>query len=349
MPLALKLLLVAIWTALAFCLALTSFIIIYRAVSRIVNARFARRRMVYQGVVDILLEGGAVPADVLRLKEKGDALVLEGMLLELLVFLRGPLQEAVTRAAEDSGLVDLRLQGLARRSPHLRAEAMEKLGLLRSRKAVPALLARLPVEAPAIRHVVIRALGRIAAPEALDALLDEVAGADAEGLKVVNQALVGYDVECVPALLKRLENPCKNAERQIAILGQIRSLDALPTLAAILGSAATPHMRAAAAEALGSIAHPDSAPALIGALTDSMREVRVQAAWALGRIGDPQATPHLAAALEDRYSWVRIRAAEALAKLGEPGLAVLRRRMESADPELRTLAREMLDLAGERR
>jgi len=349
MPIALKIIVVAIWVELAICLALTAFIIVYRAVSRLVGARYARRRELYQGALDLLLEGRAVPADAIRLKEKGDAIVLEGMLLELLVFLRGPLQEAVTRAAEDSGLVDLRLEGLARRSPHHRAEAMEKLGLLRSRKAVPALLGRLSVETPAIRHVAIRALGRIAAPEALDVLLDEVEGADEAGLKVVNQAIVGYDTDCVPAILRRLEKPHKHAEREVSILGQLRALDAMSRLIAILGSSATPHMRAAAATALGSIAHPDSVPALLGALGDPMREIRVQAAWALGRIGDPSAAAQLDAALDDRYSWVRTRAAEALAKLGEPGLALLHRRADGVDPELRTLAGEMLDLAGERR
>lgn len=349
MPAALRFLLVAIWAALAVCLSLTAFIIIYRAVSRLVNSRLSGRRALYQGAVDRLLEGQVVPADDIRLKERGDAAVLEGMLLELLVFLRGPLQEVVTRAAEDAGLVDLRLKGLSRRSPHLRAEAMEKLGLLRSRKAVPALLERLSVEVPAIRHVAIRALGRIAAPEALEVLLDEVEGADEAGLKVVNQAIVGYGGESVPAILNRLARPHKHAEREVAILGQLRALDAVPRLLEMLEDAATPHMRAAAAAALGSIAHPDAVPALLRALADPMREVRVHAAWALGRIGDPSAVELLDAALDDRYGWVRIRAAEALGKLGGAGLAVLRRRAEEVDAELRTLAIEMLDMAGERR
>lgn len=344
MPGAMWWVLVGIWAALACCLALTAFIVVYRGASRFLSSGFQRRRALYQEAVDRLLAGQDVAPDDIRLRRDSDAPVLEAMLLQLLVFLRGPLQESVTRAAENAGLVDLRLKNLSRSSRHARAEAMEKLGLLRSRRAVPALLERLAVEPPEIRHVAIRALGRIAAPEALEALLDEVEGADAAGLKVVNQAIVSYGGECVPAILRRLERPHKHAEREVSILGQLRALDAAPRLREILEGAGTPHMRAAAAGALGAIADPDAYPALAAALSDPMREVRVQAAWALGRIGDPKACEALDRLLDDHYGWVRIRAGEALARLGEPGRAVLRRRAGGPEGEARVIAREMLGL-----
>lgn len=349
MPAALDVLLIAIWAGLAAFLALTAFIIAYRGVGRLMRSRLWRRRDLYQGAVDRLLAGLPVDAEEVRLLRPGDAPVLEGMLLPPLAFLRGPLQEAVTRAAEDAGLVDLRLAALSRRGPHARAEAMEKLGRLRSRKAVPALIARLALEEPAIRHVAIRALGRIGAPEALEPLLDEVEGADEAGLKVVTQAVVGYGADCVPAVLRRLERPGKHAEREVAILGRLRALEALPRLIELASAGTTPHLRAAAAAALGAAAHPDAVEVLLAALADPMREVRVQAAWALGRVGDPRAVAPLDAALGDAYGWVRIRAAESLSKLGAPGVRALRLRASAPDEELRTLAREMLDLAGERR
>ena len=207
MPLIFKLLLVAIWVLLALCLTLTAAIVVYRAAAHFLQSRLQRRRALYQQAVNGLLDGRPVQASELWLRRRGDAIVLEEMLVQLLSFIRGPLQEGITRAAEDAGLVDLRLQALSQRAPHRRAEAMERLGLLRSKKAVPALIERLAVEPPAIRLVAIRALGRIHAPEALEALLDELEGADEAALRVLNQALAGYGAECVPALMKRLDRP----------------------------------------------------------------------------------------------------------------------------------------------
>jgi hypothetical protein len=349
MPSALNGLVESIWAALGLFLALTAVIIASRAAGRLRQSRLWRRRSLYQQVDERLLSGEPVPAADLRLRRPGDAVVLEGMLLPLLVFLRGPLQAAVTRAAEDAGLVDLRLRDLSRRGAHARAEAMEKLGRLRSTKAVAPLVESLSRESPAIRHVAVRALGRIAAPEALEPLLDELERADEAGLKVVTQAVVGYGWGCVPALLRRLERPGAHAEREVSILGRLRAQEAVPRLIELLDAAPTPHLRAAAAAALGATAHPDGLPALLRALSDPMREVRAQAAWALGRVGDPRAVEPLDAALGDGYLWVRLRAAESLAALGEGGLAALRRRAAGPGSEVRTLAREILDVAGEPR
>lgn len=349
MPFELEVLVVSIWAALGLFIALTALIIVFRAADRFYQARLWRRRALYQAVVDRLFSGVPVPASDLRLIRPGDAVVLEGMLLPLLVFLRGPLQEAVTRAAEDAGLVDLRLRDLSRRGAHARAEAMETLGRLRSTKAVAPLIESLSREAPAIRHVAVRALGRIAAPEALEPLLGELGRADEAGLKVVTQAVVGYGWGCVPAILRRLERPGDHAEREVSILGRLRAQEAVPRLIELLDAAPTPHLRAASAAALGATAHPDAVPALLRALGDPMREVRAQAAWALGRVGDPLAVEALDAALDDGYLWVRLRAAESLAALGEAGLAALRRRAAGPGSEVRTLAREILDVAGDPR
>ena len=151
----------------------------------------------------------------------------------------------------------------------------------------------------------------------------------------------------VPELLKPI--PGKQLERVIALVGQLRALEAVPRLIELLPAPATPQVRAAAAAALGATAHPDAVPALLQALADPMREVRVQAAWALGRIGDPRAVGPLDAVLDDSYGWARIRAAESLARLGGPGVAALRRRAGGPETEARTLARETLDIVGEAR
>ena len=169
------------------------------------------------------------------------------------------------------------------------------------------------------------------------------------GARVHGQMKLALLLEAPESELERRRVDRVDVQREVAILGRLRALEALPRLIELASAGTTPHLRAAAAAALGAAAHPDAVEVLLAALADPMREVRVQAAWALGRVGDPRAVAPLDAALGDAYGWVRIRAAESLSKLGEPGVRALRLRASAPDEELRTLAREMLDLAGERR
>jgi hypothetical protein len=73
-----------------------------------------------------------------------------------------------------------------------------------------------------------------------------------------------------------------------------------------------------AAMALGSIAAPEAAEALVAALRDESQSVRARAAEALGEVGGSTAAAGLTSALDDPESDVREAAAKALETLKEP-------------------------------
>jgi len=347
LPLILKWAVLGVWAlsllvgGLLGLLALTR---LWRAVS---HAYLLRRRAFFFPAIEALVmeEDGGL-AERLRPGRWGDAAIVEEMLVELFAMVEGPLRERVSRLGEEIGLVHRHLKRLVSPRSHARAEAMERLGLLRSRRAVPSLLAALESEAPGLRVVAARALGRIQDPTALPGLLKALSGLPGSLGNPVAQALGSFGEKAVPSLLAEMESRETLRARVAMILGEVRSLSALPALAALLAQDRDPQVRAACAAALGQIAHPDAVPPLLEGLRDPFREVRAQSAWALGRMDDPSACPRLEEALlKDSYWWVRVRAAEALARLAE-GRALLERHKEAPDPILRSLAREMLFLAG---
>ena len=78
-------------------------------------------------------------------------------------------------------------------------------------------------------------------------------------------------------------------------------------------------VRRRSAVAIGRARLSEGLPALVGALSDPLMEVRESAAFGLGLIGDPAATEPLVEALRDVSPIVQGRAARALAALGANG------------------------------
>lgn len=148
-----------------------------------------------------------------------------------------------------------------------RADAIELLGRIRDRRAVPTVLA---VDDPELAHVRITALGRLRGPEAQQAVLAVLAGAD-EPLKF-------------PALISLIEWPDPDG---------------------VLAPAATPFLRSehaglreAAALFCGKHHLGDRTDDLIGLLTDPDGTVRQAAAKALMQIGSQAATSAVDSAIE---------------------------------------------------
>ena len=342
-------LLAGIWICLALVFGALAFLVMFK-ISRGQVARYWNwRRAAYARALDQFISEQPGAAAALKPRLWGDADVVEELLIEIFFCVTGALKESVSQTAAEIGLVERRIRQLRSRSLHVRAVAAEKLGLLGSGKAAGALAAALPLEPYGVQIVIIRALGRIHSPEGLPVLLT-VLGAEKGLLSTsVVQALLSYGEEAVPAVQSLAAKPGPGRAEAIGILGQMRALEALPTLIAAFASEKDPAVRAAAAKALGSMAHPDGVPVLRTALKDGFREVRVQAAWALGCAGDPSVCADLEAAMDDHYWWVRVRAAEALARLGPLGVERLARLAGGADVPKRQLANEMLSTPGGRR
>ncbi|MGV9849864.1 HEAT repeat domain-containing protein [Streptomyces sp. NPDC003442] len=132
--------------------------------------------------------------------------------------------------------------------------AVDALGRLRERRAVPALIGLLKsgeLENPGQEETVLRALGSIGGPEAVHVLLDTLGKGSPRG--VVLQALANLrDPVTVPALLVALWGllPLRGTEA-VGVLGELRDPRTAPALLYLVDSdGSPPALRRAALEAL---------------------------------------------------------------------------------------------------
>jgi HEAT repeat protein len=104
--------------------------------------------------------------------------------------------------------------------------------------------------------------------------------------------------------------------------------------------------RAAAAHSLGDMGSTAAVGALIGALSDPVRDVRAAAARSLGRIASPIAVPELVRALTARQVPAAV-GAQALLAIGAEAVPALRRLTGDDDPVLVANAVELVALIGD--
>lgn len=108
-----------------------------------------------------------------------------------------------------------------------------------------------------------------------------------------------------------------------------------------------PQVRLTAAQALGKIASPDTAPALLRSLHDADPAVRAMSAWALGNLGEDvldRAGLELAERLDDPSPLVKRVAAQALGAVGgtQAIVELLTERLAHGDVETRRAAVQAL-------
>ncbi|HEY7502316.1 MAG TPA: HEAT repeat domain-containing protein [Vicinamibacterales bacterium] len=189
--------------------------------------------------------------------------------------------------------------------------AVGVLGLLRSARAEPVLVARLVGDKP--EQV------RAAAAIALSSL--DIPAAPAQTRE--------------SALMKALANDPSSSVRESAAfaLGRLKANGATPALVSLLQSGnADARLRAAAAGALGEIGLKDALPALVGSLDDDSAHVRQAAAEALGKVGDRSALPRLRELQDqDKDNYVRVAAANAIRTLSNVG-ETIDEDLASSDP-----------------
>ncbi|SDZ83739.1 HEAT repeat [Haloplanus vescus] len=153
----------------------------------------------------------------------------------------------------------------------------------------------------AVRGAAIDALDRIG-PEAIERLVAEMAGVDADGADWVRAEAF---VETLSADRPELRMAAANALRQLG------DASALPTLVETLDDP-NPRVRARAARACGAIGDERASDALANRLTDPVGDVRREAADALAAIGTDRALSPLLDAVEDDNQEVRYAAVMAL-------------------------------------
>jgi HEAT repeat protein len=209
--------------------------------------------------------------------------VLAELLAGYAQLLRGPARERITAYFEEEGAVERQFAWLASKRPLDRAAAAHRLGIMRSRRAVGALVAALDDPDRTVRIAVAASLGRLGAPEAAEALLGTLARGTTPAL-LTRWAILQAGPAVTDSLRTQLGGP-------------------------------EPEERAGAVQLLGLLGSPADAEGLVERLRDSSALVREQAALALGRLGGPQSLAPLRAAIRDRIPAVRAAAAVALGRL----------------------------------
>ncbi|MBI4712415.1 MAG: HEAT repeat domain-containing protein [Planctomycetes bacterium] len=163
----------------------------------------------------------------------------------------------------------------------------------------------------AVRNRIIQALGRIASPLAVPHLLT----------------------------LLNWETPQETVLLVIEALGKIKSGDALPKLHEYLNAPETQKNETvcrAIIDVLGDFKDISSNEVIVKFLDDRRQKCRWSAANSLGKIGTPETAPHLVKLLQDEFADIRQVAVEALGNLGNKAVIADLARVLTADKDSRT-------------
>lgn len=330
----------------AFLGGLTLLIVVNKAIREAGEALARRRRGIleprifeYAGAT----AGRAIQSYLPQPLRRGDRRLAGTILLELARVVKGETRDRVTAAFEALGAVQEAIRSLRSRRWWKRAEAAERIGLMRSQAAVEPLIGLMGDEVGEVRMRAARALGLIRGTTSVRTLVQALADPSRWSAIRVAEILISVGAEAVDELMRAWNNLPRHARiSALDVLGRIRSLKARDLMTRSL-SDADADIRARAAHGLGLIGDPDAAGALMKALRDPNWPVRAMAAKALGRLGDAAAIPALSEALKDREWWVRANAGEALRLLGPAGVEALVRMLDADDTYARHQAIAQLE------
>ena len=306
------------------------------------------------------LERGRVPYDAVlqALETCGDQralLPITNLLQEADEDLRMRAMVALRSVIVDDRAADSLVALLDDKQQEIRVLAVEYLGLMRARSAVPKLVELARPGAPLrLRRAAVDALGEIADPRASETLLRILQQGPSELRHSAANALIYIDSPTVAdQLLDMARDDTANyrAHALRALAGILRerhhpkarkymlelassgarelSLNAIDGLGAMGDKAATPaliellksdsHRQRAAATALGNLADARAVEPLLTALRSRDDRVSSAAAWALGKLGDRRALKPLRKASKRRGWATTINASAALALMATAG------------------------------
>jgi HEAT repeat protein len=258
--------------------------------------------------------------------------------IAMLAKVRGEARDALAALFQLRGATEQAMADLDRRGTVRRARAAELLGSLRQPQAVPVLADLLGDRHWEVRHVAIRALGRIGDASVVTPLLNTLIGDHPAPAHLVAHALAQLDPGATPELLRGLDHPDERVRAAALDTLRLRGAQGAEERGIrVLSADGSTEVRTRAAAMLGRVGTGPAVEALIVATGPGQAEpVRVAAARALGELGHPEAVPALVTRLDDPVHLVAQQAGAALARLGGPGLDALRERANAgADPAAR--------------
>lgn len=260
-----------------------------------------------------------------------DKRIVEMILLDHALIVKGSAKERLTKAFEDLGFIDKYLRGLKSARWWKRADSAENLGIAASKRTILPLAEKITDPNLEVRVRAAKALGNMKGVAAVKPLIQALSEPNrwstiriADILSNMGKKVVDELIQCFP------ECPIHAKVAAVDIMGRIKSLDTVPFLINRL-SHTNKDIRARAAHALGMIGDPSSSKNLLDALSDKEWPVRAMAAKALGQIKSPEAIDALCKALGDPQWWIRANAAEALKNMGDKGIHALIEMLDSSD------------------
>ncbi len=254
--------------------------------------------------------------------------VVEEALLEQMGFVEPRLYPRLYVAFEKLGYVDWYLRSLKSPKVWKRAQAAERLGIIRCRKAVPVLIEALGDEARDVRNMAVYALGLIGDERGLHAimgcLLACLGHIEEVSVRIVKSALLSYGRPALKVLRRGLKSSNWRVRAvTVEILGSMEDPAVVDELTLALFDR-EPDVRAKAARGLGKKRGRSAITDLMILTEDPFWVVRLQCARALGLIYAPQAIEKLKQRLFDTNWQVRRAAAESLGLMKEHSLGALR-------------------------
>lgn len=339
-----RLLLWVVLTLFAVVLLLFAFLQVQRAVASLIAAHAARRRAVLSPLVHAALDDPAAAARLSDALRRGDRPILRDLLLHLALDLRGEEGEAIAPLYRDMGFLEPELARLQGRNARSRAAAAADLGALRIRQALPALRRALEDRDTHVRIAAVRAVGELGDRADLAELVQRLGDRSSVVAGRAQEVLAEHGRAAAEEIISFAHTSESPAARYAAVdlLGWLRVPQAVEPLLDLVRDA-DPELRVKATKAAAAIGDPRFVEPFHALLEDSTWEVRCQAAKGLSALSSLESIPRLRVALRDHHWWVRFYAAVALAELGWAGQEALRQALEDSDPQVREMARYLLE------
>ena len=279
-----------------------------------------------------------------HLVPRADYHQVEQVLLENARIVKGSELGVLTYIFENMGYVDEDIRNVRQGKDFKKAESAFHLGISRSERAVPYLLAALSEPDERIVFSALNALAHIGTPEAVDGVMDFISGDRTIQSSRVGEVVLEQKKAFAPLIRGHLVEGTLPPERLgllIDLAGAIHDAQSAPALMAYLDSE---HdlLRSKAARSLGLTGDIGSCDVLESALDDPSGDVRAQAAKSLGQLSCTDAISSLARAIHDPELRVKMNAAIALTKLGTGGHAALAERLAVEEEQERGVVAEVL-------
>lgn len=246
-----------------------------------------------------------------------------------------PLEEAdkLLHCLRFSGMMDARIYEARTCRGWRRHKALLALGRMRAPEAIEALAEGLDDGDEDCRIAATRGLGRLGLPRAAVPILQRLSAGKLEAPSTLLVDALIDNCRATPDLISTfLSKSVEQARPLLArVLGEIATAELEEDLL-LLASDASPEVRASAARALAT-AKPSLALSILSGLVDDEEWfVRLRAVVALGELEDPRAIPILLHGLCDRNRQVRIRSACGLSRLRNHLEDVVSLALKTQDP-----------------